>query len=940
MAQTAQINIKVDAKQAQGSVNDLNKSLNGTTKNSQSLKAELRQLTQELQGLEPGSKRFDELSQRAGHLRDTIQDTNAVINATAGSAIENLGSGLQGVASIGVNAFQGITSAAILFGNENENLQRQLVKLQAVANLAQAINSFGGIKDMITQVRVSFLAFSTQVASSTIVQKIYNFVMGETTIATIKESIATTASSIATGISSAATWLLVTAKKALTMATLTSANAMRVLKGAIVATGIGALVVLIGEAVSYMMSLGSETEDAAAKQEKLASAAEKVRQKLQEAAEMSRKISEMTTGGLTDMNNQLRIMEARGVDYNALYQQRIDIKNEELRLTQEQAFHENLQLGRGVEYYNTLKGKQKERAIQLDTERKNIMTDMELIVVQRSNDAKAEQEEAAQAAKDAADKRKQAADDAKRIAEQQERERQDRRKKELDDYNSTLNREKEAEKELRKLYTDTAEVKMEINAFGVAQINTLTDKERELADMKIEMDEFEYNLIQKSVERTIKAEEEKWVASKKPLADFVKERERIENEGINNLLESEKALLDKKKAINDDEIGDKLRMWEELKQISITNSNIINLEEGQSRTQFLKEQEIREITMSEESEYKKGQSILKIRQDYLKSQISQLQQLEDEQLNLREQQYKKEVKDAEEKGNDITEITAKYESDVYNISKDRIEKTQDLEDEATQTRKDKMMEGAEELANSIAMYGEMVMSLGTALNDLFTQQEQNRLNEINGRYDTEELRLKALYDSKVLSEEQYNNKVKELQFQRSEEETKMKRQQFQRDKKLSLIQATIDTALGVLSAVKTFGPPPSPLGIVGMALAAVIGGIQIATIASQQFTAARGGIVPQNGKPGNVDSVPAMLAPGEAVINSKSTAMFPNMLSMINQAGGGQALVPEMIQQGSNGSGTIFGENQQQQPLRAYVVETDVTDTQRRVGRIQRSVEF
>ena len=940
MAQTAQINIKVDGKQAEQSVNQLNQSVQGTSKNFQSLRTELRQITNELNsGLEPGSQRFEELTLRAGQLRDTIEDTQAVIRATAGSAIENLGTGLQGVASVGINAFQGITSAAILFGNENENLQKQLVKLQAIANLAQAINSFGGLKDTIVQVRASFLAFSTQVAASTIVQKIYNFVMTETTLAQTKETIATTAGSIAQGIQSAATWLLVAAKKALTTATITSANAMRVLKGAIVATGIGALVVLLGEAINYMMTLGSETESAASKQQKLADAAEKTRQKLQEAAEASRRINEITTGGLLDMQNQLKILEARGADYNVLYEKRIELKNEELRLLGEQAFQENLQLGRGVEYYNTLSKEQKKRAIQLDTERKTIMTDMELIGIQRSNDAKSEEEERQQAARDAADKRKQAADEQKRIAEQQERERQDRRKRELDEFNATLQRQKDAEKELRKLYTDTAEVRLQIDAYGTAQVEKRTEQDKELMDMKIEMDEFERNLIEKATERQIKAEEEKWVASKKPLQDFVELRQEIEKNGMDNLLESERMLLEKKQAINDAEIEDKKRMWEELKQISLTNANIINLEEGRNRNEFYKNQEIREVEMSEKSEYKKGQAILKIRQDYLQTEISILKQLEDEQLTLRKQQYDKEVKLAEQKGEDITEITQDYESDVFNIQKDTIEKVQTLEDAARETRKEKLMGQAEEIAAAIQMYGDMFMSLGNALNDLFSQQEQNRIDEINSRYDTEELRLKSLYDSKIISEEQYNDKVKELQFQRSQDELKIQRQQFEREKKLKIIQATIDTALGIMKAISQFGPPPSPLGIAGMALAGVIGGIQIATISSQQFSAARGGIVPDNGKPNNIDSVPSMLAPGEAVINAKSTSMFPNVLSLINEAGGGVPLVPEMIQQGSSGSGVIFGENQPQQ-IRAYVVETDVTDTQRRVGRIQRSVEF
>jgi hypothetical protein len=123
------------------------------------------------------------------------------------------------------------------------------------------------------------------------------------------------------------------------------------------------------------------------------------------------------------------------------------------------------------------------------------------------------------------------------------------------------------------------------------------------------------------------------------------------------------------------------------------------------------------------------------------------------------------------------------------------------------------------------------------------------------------------------------------------------------------------------------------------AINAGLAGVQIATISQQQFKAARGGIVPGNGN-GSVDSVPSMLAPGEAVINSNSAAMFPNTLSLINQAGGGISLAPEMPTQGSSGSGTVFADNRSNQPVKAYVVETEITSSQKRVNRIERSVEF
>jgi small-conductance mechanosensitive channel len=153
MAQTAQINIRVDGQQAQGSVSQLNQSLQQTEQTTGSLRAQLRQVTQELQNLEPGSARFNELTQRAGQLRDTIQDTNAVINATAGNVTENLAKGLGTMAQTGIMGFQGVMGAMALFGVESENLQKTMVALQGAMALTQALEFFGGFGDKLTEIK-------------------------------------------------------------------------------------------------------------------------------------------------------------------------------------------------------------------------------------------------------------------------------------------------------------------------------------------------------------------------------------------------------------------------------------------------------------------------------------------------------------------------------------------------------------------------------------------------------------------------------------------------------------------------------------------------------------------------------------------------------------------------------------------------------------------
>jgi len=199
MAQTATININVNSKEAQANADKLSQSINNAGKSSQSLKAELRQLTQELQNLTPGSERFTELSQKAGQLRDQIQDTNAVINATAGNVTENLGKGLQSTLSIGVAGFQALTAAQSIFGTENEDLNKTIVKLQAAMNLSMAIETFGGLGDKLTAIKASFMGLAQTLGIVTVAQQATAVSATEAAVAEGAEAIAADGAAVSTG---------------------------------------------------------------------------------------------------------------------------------------------------------------------------------------------------------------------------------------------------------------------------------------------------------------------------------------------------------------------------------------------------------------------------------------------------------------------------------------------------------------------------------------------------------------------------------------------------------------------------------------------------------------------------------------------------------------------------------------------------------------------
>jgi hypothetical protein len=67
--------------------------------------------------------------------------------------------------------------------------------------------------------------------------------------------------------------------------------------------------------------------------------------------------------------------------------------------------------------------------------------------------------------------------------------------------------------------------------------------------------------------------------------------------------------------------------------------------------------------------------------------------------------------------------------------------------------------------------------------------------------------------------------------------------------------------------------------------------------------------------------------------------MFPQLLSAINQAGGGISLAPETAVMQPQTSNNVFQQNDER-IIKAYVSETDVTQVQKRISRIERTSSF
>lgn len=84
------VSLTVDDSGAVAAVNQMTTALDKADTSTQSLKAQLRQMQQELQKMDIGSEEFQKLSIEAGKLKDQINDAAEAVRANAGNAFEGL----------------------------------------------------------------------------------------------------------------------------------------------------------------------------------------------------------------------------------------------------------------------------------------------------------------------------------------------------------------------------------------------------------------------------------------------------------------------------------------------------------------------------------------------------------------------------------------------------------------------------------------------------------------------------------------------------------------------------------------------------------------------------------------------------------------------------------------------------------------------------------
>lgn len=115
----------------------------GVTEKQKSLKAQLKEMKQALAEMElagqAGSQGYRDMLKAAGELEDQIGDTNAQIKAMASDTqmFDALISGAQGL----TGAFAAVQGAAGLFGDENKDLEKALLKVNSAMAILQGLQA-------------------------------------------------------------------------------------------------------------------------------------------------------------------------------------------------------------------------------------------------------------------------------------------------------------------------------------------------------------------------------------------------------------------------------------------------------------------------------------------------------------------------------------------------------------------------------------------------------------------------------------------------------------------------------------------------------------------------------------------------------------------------------------------------------------------------------
>lgn len=868
-----------------------------------SLRQELKQLTLELQNLEPGSARFQELTQRAGELKDQIADTNAVINATAGSGVENLAKGFTGVATTGIAAFQGIQSAQALFGVESEELTQTLVKLQALAGLSDALQSLGALGDTMAMVKASFTAAATQLGIFTVAKE---------------------ADVVATGAQAVATEGATVAQTGLNVAML--ANPVFLLVAGIAAL-VGAFIMFSGKS--------KEAEEQEKKRKAAIEAAEKAQKAEAEAVaksstefvgliyqlkdtninskERSQLMGEINSKyGLTLQN--LKDERSFQEQLNGVVEEYITVQRNKYKLQKNEEYFQSA-LAKQEKAYSDLHKAQKsmvdgtgfymnKQGQFVDKESKRVYTLEQMLhgfnrangtffggfgaytgtIKKFQNEAEKAQTSMEKLSKRHAElvgKQNELTDDGKKYEDQEEanRKAEERRQKSIDAKNKKI----EEAKEKQKAYNDALTAYYDL--LEKNRQSELTGRDKALQELANQYDE-QIAIADKAGKDTTEITA-LYLRNQKKVNDEFDTKEKEEKD------KKDKEAADKKKAQGDLLFSlTKTEMENEIKAVEDAAKEKEKVADGDAETL---------IAISEDTEDK-------------------IQKIKDKYRKIDEEKQAAEVQKRADTFTNLATIIRDLRADESGWLNDLVTTGLDAISKFTLIA-NKEFESVLEKVNAYTQaIGGVLQGVVGAFQEKSKENLENTLSNISEQTTAEQDALQAKYDAGLIAKEEYETGLDNIDKAAKAKEQAARKKAFEQEKGAKIASAIISGIQGAVQAftgAMSLGPIAGP--IVGGVLAALVVAMtatNVAKIKATQFDAGGGG-------GGGGATTPTM-----GTDTGAGVAPTPSSLSIQGGAMGG-----------SEGAGSqLYGSRQT--PVRSYVVESDITGTQDRLQSYQQRAEI
>jgi uncharacterized membrane protein (Fun14 family) len=862
----------------------------------------------------------------AAQMKDTIGDLKGATTALSSDFVK-LDTAVQGIET-GAAVFQGLQSAVALTGIENENLQKTMVKLQATQGIVNAVNTVAKNlnKDAILGIQLRTAA-----------EKLRNFVM--------TGSVATTRAQAAGEVA------LGTATVGTTVATQAATNGMKLLRIAMIATGVGALVIGLALLIANFDKVKEAVVGAYDKFNKLGPAVKTVIMIMfpliglivgvTKALEYfgvvddanTRKLkanAEARTKSIEKEQNKIIAAASKKQKANdAYYDHEINLLKASGKATYEMALLKakaHLAEGRVMLAAQAAKIKAYKAEIEVliatgdaDSDRvKNLKKS--LVTVSK---AAGENYNDLVATKNAievmqAEHSRELADQSRTAGTNAKQKQDELNKSRLEILKSHLEREIQATE-------DSENLKISQMAEGEAkQIATLEDT---YGDWRTE-------LIKKASEGELKALDDKFAKGKMTEQEYRDELQKIMENGVKNLTTEEVQLMTDKEAqlaegIRRAKLTAEQRELEDVSsafqaRIALANSQG---EQGKAAAlQLVVDEEVEKAKVRKKyadlalEESARQEAIRREKTKFINSLIKTdaeiaIQELNFQQIDAKRELLKRLMSDDEKEQISQQEFDAAMialeKKKIAAIAKINLDATASTKAAAQKEREEELSEvtagiaQAQAALDQVKIVNDLLNEIGTARINKINEERDEDLASLDAKQQAELSAVGLTADQKTAIEEKFAKQKYDVQLKAFNEEDKINRKKFNRDKAIKLAQVVMDTASAITKGIAEFGPPPSPAGIAAIASAGFIGITQAVAIANQKY---QGGTMP---------TMPSVSSGGGGgSMAGSSSSSFTASTSPT----------------GTSTSGLLGQAATASQPVQVFVLENDISSTQNKVA--------